>query len=86
MQRNSPWPMAVSGSRSTAPRVLDAALDLFADHGVSGTSLQMIADAHRLQSAPDRSLQRLTSWEANAIRDTDSFAQPLPCDGRGKPT
>jgi AcrR family transcriptional regulator len=26
-------------------RVLDAALDLFADHGVSGTSLQMIADA-----------------------------------------
>ena len=26
-------------------RVLTAALDLFADHGVSGTSLQMIADA-----------------------------------------
>ena len=26
-------------------RVLDVALDLFADHGVSGTSLQMIADA-----------------------------------------
>jgi AcrR family transcriptional regulator len=26
-------------------RVLDAALDLFAQHGVSGTSLQMIADA-----------------------------------------
>jgi AcrR family transcriptional regulator len=26
-------------------RVLDAALDLFATHGVSGTSLQMIADA-----------------------------------------
>jgi len=26
-------------------RVLDAALDLFAKHGVSGTSLQMIADA-----------------------------------------
>ncbi len=26
-------------------RVLDAALDLIADHGVSGTSLQMIADA-----------------------------------------
>lgn len=25
-------------------RVLDAALDLFAAHGVSGTSLQMIAD------------------------------------------
>jgi AcrR family transcriptional regulator len=26
-------------------RILQAALDLFADHGVSGTSLQMIADA-----------------------------------------
>jgi AcrR family transcriptional regulator len=26
-------------------RILNAALDLFADHGVSGTSLQMIADA-----------------------------------------
>lgn len=26
-------------------RILSAALDLFADHGVSGTSLQMIADA-----------------------------------------
>jgi AcrR family transcriptional regulator len=26
-------------------RILDAALNLFADHGVSGTSLQMIADA-----------------------------------------
>ena len=26
-------------------RIVDASLDLFADHGVSGTSLQMIADA-----------------------------------------
>jgi AcrR family transcriptional regulator len=26
-------------------RIMDAALDLFAEHGVSGTSLQMIADA-----------------------------------------
>ena len=34
-------------TRHSAPRtrVLDAALDLFAEHGVSGTSLQMIADA-----------------------------------------
>src|SRR3954453_3202886 len=32
---------AVGGARG---RVLEAALDLFADHGVSGTSLQMIAD------------------------------------------
>ena len=42
--------MANSGLRVaeySAPRtrVLDAALDLFAEHGVSGTSLQMIADA-----------------------------------------
>ena len=42
--------MADGGLRVTqysAPRtrVLDAALDLFAEHGVSGTSLQMIADA-----------------------------------------
>ena len=27
------------------PRIIEAALDLFAEHGVSGTSLQMIADA-----------------------------------------
>ena len=34
-------------AQHSAPRtrVLDAALDLFAEHGVSGTSLQMIADA-----------------------------------------
>src|SRR4029077_1297459 len=30
---------------SAQTRVLDAAMALFADHGVSGTSLQMIADA-----------------------------------------
>lgn len=29
---------------SARQRVLDAALDLFAEHGISGTSLQMIAD------------------------------------------
>ncbi|MCA2243168.1 MULTISPECIES: TetR/AcrR family transcriptional regulator [Mycobacterium] len=36
------WLVAHSPART---RVLDAALDLFATHGVSGTSLQMIADA-----------------------------------------
>ncbi|WP_297596538.1 TetR/AcrR family transcriptional regulator [Mycobacterium sp.] len=36
------WLIAHSAART---RVLDAALDLFATHGVSGTSLQMIADA-----------------------------------------
>lgn len=35
-----------SASYSAAQlRIIDAALDLFAEHGVSGTSLQMIADA-----------------------------------------
>ncbi len=43
-------PAAVSGSRSISPtpaksRVISAAADLFAKHGVGGTSLQMIADA-----------------------------------------
>lgn len=34
------------GSHSAAQqRIVDAALDLFGEHGVSGTSLQMIADA-----------------------------------------
>jgi AcrR family transcriptional regulator len=32
------------GRSATQQRTLTAALDLFADHGVSGTSLQMIAD------------------------------------------
>ncbi|MCV7352490.1 TetR/AcrR family transcriptional regulator [Mycobacterium parmense] len=36
------WVIKHSAART---RVLDAALDLFASHGVSGTSLQMIADA-----------------------------------------
>ncbi len=36
------WLIGHSAART---RVLDAALDLFATHGVSGTSLQMIADA-----------------------------------------
>lgn len=36
------WLIAHSAART---RVLDAALDLIATHGVSGTSLQMIADA-----------------------------------------
>ena len=39
--------MIVSASQRTAAqnRVLDAALELFAQHGVGGTSLQMIADS-----------------------------------------
>ena len=41
-------PSADCGSASytaAQTRIIDAALDLFAEHGVSGTSLQMIADA-----------------------------------------
>jgi AcrR family transcriptional regulator len=45
----SPGPAAVDprrGATYSAPqvRIIDAALELFAEHGVSGTSLQMIAD------------------------------------------
>jgi AcrR family transcriptional regulator len=43
-----PRPERLLGEIKRTPaqvRILDAALDLFADHGVSGTSLQMIADA-----------------------------------------
>ncbi|MGB6209130.1 TetR/AcrR family transcriptional regulator [Mycobacterium sp.] len=43
-----PRPVRLLGEIRRTPaqiRILDAALDLFADHGVSGTSLQMIADA-----------------------------------------
>ncbi|HWS45775.1 MAG TPA: TetR family transcriptional regulator, partial [Acidimicrobiia bacterium] len=37
---------ATSAPHSAAQaRIVDAALDLFAEHGVGGTSLQMIADA-----------------------------------------
>jgi AcrR family transcriptional regulator len=42
-------PVALSASRSAyspaQTRIVNAALDLFAEHGVGGTSLQMIADA-----------------------------------------
>ena len=43
-------PEAISGSgplprRAAQTRIVEAALDLFGQHGVSGTSLQMIADA-----------------------------------------
>jgi AcrR family transcriptional regulator len=37
--------LGVTQYSAARTRVLDAALDLFAEHGVSGTSLQMIADA-----------------------------------------
>jgi AcrR family transcriptional regulator len=39
-------PTAPSGAHTTAQaRVIEAALALFAEHGIAGTSLQMIADA-----------------------------------------
>jgi AcrR family transcriptional regulator len=36
---------AASGYRAAQQRIVDAAVPLFAEHGVGGTSLQMIADA-----------------------------------------
>jgi AcrR family transcriptional regulator len=48
MLEAQPRPARLLGEIRRTPaqiRILQAALDLFADHGVSGTSLQMIADA-----------------------------------------
>src|SRR3954447_11175606 len=49
MPTSAPSPGSTAGpsgrsSRGARERVLEAALELFAEHGVSGTSLQMIAD------------------------------------------
>src|SRR3954447_22302326 len=49
MPTSAPSPGSTAGpsgrsSRGARERVLVAALELFAEHGVSGTSLQMIAD------------------------------------------
>jgi AcrR family transcriptional regulator len=41
----APTPLAGEDYRPAQIRVLDAAAELFAQHGVGGTSLQMIADA-----------------------------------------
>ena len=38
-------PLGAASYTAAQSRVIDAALELFAEHGVSGTSLQMIADA-----------------------------------------
>jgi AcrR family transcriptional regulator len=44
-KRRSPvGPRAAAPHRAAQTRIIDAALDLFAQHGVGGTSLQMIAD------------------------------------------
>src|SRR5207344_2409641 len=37
--------LATASYTAAQTRIIDAALDLFAEHGISGTSLQMIADA-----------------------------------------
>jgi AcrR family transcriptional regulator len=42
--RTDPEPPVRRASRGARERVLEAALELFGEHGVSGTSLQMIAD------------------------------------------
>jgi AcrR family transcriptional regulator len=38
-------PLGSAAYTAAQTRIIDAALDLFAEHGISGTSLQMIADA-----------------------------------------
>ena len=38
-------PLSAATRSAAESRILDAAVDLFAEHGVGGTSLQMIADA-----------------------------------------
>jgi len=38
-------PVATPSHSAAQTRIIEAALDLFAEHGISGTSLQMIADA-----------------------------------------
>ena len=38
-------PLSFPGYTAAQTRIIDAALTLFAEHGISGTSLQMIADA-----------------------------------------
>ena len=38
-------PLGSASYTSAQTRIIEAALDLFAEHGISGTSLQMIADA-----------------------------------------
>lgn len=40
--RTPPAPIAYTAAQT---RIIDAAVDLFAEHGIGGTSLQMIADA-----------------------------------------
>ena len=38
-------PVAAASPSAAQTRIIEAALDLFAEHGIGGTSLQMIADA-----------------------------------------
>jgi AcrR family transcriptional regulator len=38
-------PVATASYSAAQTRIIEAALNLFAEHGISGTSLQMIADA-----------------------------------------
>lgn len=41
----APSPLRSASYSAAQTRIIEAALDLFAEHGISGTSLQMIADA-----------------------------------------
>lgn len=73
-------------------RILDAALDLIADHGVSGTSLQMIADAVGVTKAAvyhqfktkEQIVIAVTERELGTLEDAlaAAEAQPEPLQAR----
>lgn len=73
-------------------RVLAAALDLFASHGVSGTSLQMIADALGVTKAAvyhqfhtkDEIVLALTAQQLAPLAETLAAAEAAPSRGRAR--
>ena len=82
--------MSTSAPSQARQRVLDAALDLFSEHGVSGTSLQMIADRigvtkaavyHQFPAKTDIALGLLTDVFA-ALDDLAKQARARPVDER----
>lgn len=75
------WLIAHSAART---RVLDAALDLIATHGVSGTSLQMIADAVGITKAAVYHQFRTKEQIVIAVTERE-LGRLAPALGRPKP-
>jgi AcrR family transcriptional regulator len=82
--------MGTGQSGQARQRVLDAALELFSEHGISGTSLQMIADRigvtkaavyHQFPAKTDIALGLLTDVFA-ALDDLVTEAESRPADER----